>query len=234
MKKKMTPKFFRTFTSGAAGESGYYVEVAVFGGILTLDKGKGECYYTISTTLHFWGILVILITSKDIKNPVSIDALRELQNIGLCQLVSPAASSSATLFPSLSLIANHQRTSMLCDSDVEDSESEGEETKSEELVPKHCPRAYPSMETPSNLLLHLTTDLFSVGCSCSNFIQGLTTTNSEYSRNVSKGWKYHTTALLTGILVVHQLDTMTHPSHTHYAQRGLTVEQNKTKRINSR
>ena len=51
MKKEMTPKRFRTFASGAAGEAGYYVEVAVFGGILTFQKDKCECY-TIFTTLH--------------------------------------------------------------------------------------------------------------------------------------------------------------------------------------
>ncbi len=51
MKKKMTLKRFRTFASAAVGEAGYYVEIAVFGGVLTFQKGKCECY-TIFTTLH--------------------------------------------------------------------------------------------------------------------------------------------------------------------------------------
>ena len=51
LKKKMTPKRFGTFASAPAGEAGYYVEVAVFGGVLTFQKGKCE-WYTIFTTLH--------------------------------------------------------------------------------------------------------------------------------------------------------------------------------------
>jgi hypothetical protein len=91
------------------------------------------------------GLSVIIVTSKAIKNMVSIDALRELRNLGLCPLVSPAASLSATLFPSPSPF--RQTTTMPCDSDdeelgVEDSDDED----SEELLPNHCPREYPSMK----------------------------------------------------------------------------------------
>jgi hypothetical protein len=46
------------------------------------------------------------------------------------------------------------------------------------------------------------------------------------TKNVSKDRKYYAGALLTGI--VHQLNTMAH--RTHFVQRGLTVEQNKTRK----
>ena len=51
MKKKITPKRLQTFASGTVGEAGYYVEVAVFGGVLTFQEGKCKCH-TIFTTLH--------------------------------------------------------------------------------------------------------------------------------------------------------------------------------------
>jgi len=146
MKKEMTPKRFRTFASAGAGEAGYYVEVAVFGGVLTLQEGECECY-TIFTTLHS---PVIIVTSKAIKNIVSIDALGELRNLGLCPLASPAASPSAILFPSPSPTRNRQRTStMLCDSDDEESgvkDSDDEDEEEDELLPNHCPREYPNMK----------------------------------------------------------------------------------------
>lgn len=85
------------------------------------------------------GFSVIMVTSTTTKNVVSIDALRELRNLGLCQLVSPA-SSSAILFPSPSHLQSpkNDEESRNKDSDNEDSE--------EELLPKHCPREYPSMK----------------------------------------------------------------------------------------
>lgn len=95
------------------------------------------------------GFLVIIVTSEAIKNMVSIDALRALRNLGLGRLVSPAASPSATLFPSPSPIRNRQRTStMLCDSDDEESgdKDSDDEDSEEELLPNHCLREYPSMK----------------------------------------------------------------------------------------
>ncbi len=95
------------------------------------------------------GFSVFIVTSKAIENVVSIDALRELRNLGLCQLVSPTASPSTTLFPSPSPIHDRQRTStMLCDSDDEESgdkDSDNEDSE-EVLIPNHCPREYPSMK----------------------------------------------------------------------------------------
>jgi len=130
----MTPKHFQTFETPKT-EAGYYAELNVFGGILSL-QGDKCAYYTLYAALHSIDqFAVVILYSKISQNIVSIDMLRELRNLGLCRLPPPSTS-----------ISNCQETpAILCDSDDE-----------KPLFVGHCVRDYPGTKLHPNLLLPLT------------------------------------------------------------------------------
>ena len=159
MKKEMTSKSF----ASAAGEAGYYLEIAVFGGIVTLQEGECEFFITIPL-LHFpEEFSVVIVTLKTVEN-ISDDALEKLKDLGLCLLVSPGASRPSPIPP------HHQNTSTIMLRDSDDEESGVKD--SEYLFPNHCPREYPSTKSPiSNFLPTTNRSFHSIGCDCSNFFQ---------------------------------------------------------------
>lgn len=145
LKKKMTPKHFRTFAAkDASGEAGYYVELEVFGGIVSMQNDKCASYL-LSLQLHsIDGYIVAIATSNTYINSVSMHAVRQLRSLGLCQLVSLAAPPLNPTPLSPTPIRDGQGPPvMLCDSDDE-----------ELLFPNRCPREYAGMNFLSTCCYH--------------------------------------------------------------------------------
>jgi len=147
LKKKMTPKRFRTFAAqGASGEAGYYVELTVFGGVVFMQNGNCASYMLFSVLHSLEGFAVAIATSNTCVNRVSVNALKEIKSLGLCQLVSQAAPLPNPTLNSPTPIRNRQGAPATlyssCNSD------------DEELFLNRCPREYPGMKLHSTCCYH--------------------------------------------------------------------------------